>query len=112
MSSAQGATFFTITLTFVLFRADDVTTAAWIYKQLLTGPIRGITLPVLWPMALIAAVIAGDLLARHRAKLLDQSSQFMRWAVYHVATLTVLSAMLLHFIQGAQHVRQFIYYKF
>ena len=27
-------------------------------------------------------------------------------------TLTVLSAMLLHFIQGAQHVRQFIYYKF
>jgi len=106
------ATFFTVTLTFVLFRADDVTTAAWIYKHLLTGPIRGITLPVLWPMALIAAVIAGDLLARHRAKLVDRSSQFMRWAVYHVATLTVLSAMLLHFIQGAQHVRQFIYYKF
>ena len=106
------ATFFTVTLTFVLFRADDVATAGWIYGQLLTGPIRGITLPVLWPSALIAIVIAGDLLARHRAKLLEESSPLMRWAIYHVATLTVLSAMLLHFIQGAQHVRQFIYYKF
>jgi D-alanyl-lipoteichoic acid acyltransferase DltB (MBOAT superfamily) len=106
------ATFFAVTLTFVLFRADDTATAAWIYRQLFTGPIRGISLPVLWPSALIAIVIAGDLVARHREKLLNEISPLMRWTVYHAATLTVLSAMLLHFIQGAQHVRQFIYYKF
>lgn len=106
------ATFSAITLTFVLFRADDVATAAWIYGRLFSSLVNVPTLPVAWPFALIALVIAGDLIAHHREKLLEEISPLKRWMLYHVATLTILSAMLLHFVQGAQHVRQFIYYKF
>ena len=82
------ATFCAVTLTFVLFRADDTSTAAWIYGQLFSHPIGTTSLPVVWPAALIALVIAGDLVARHRGKLLVESSSLMRWTVYHAATIT------------------------
>ena len=57
------STFVIVTLTFVLFRADTVRDALLMYGKFLSARMGELTLPVGWPLAMIAAVVCGDVIA-------------------------------------------------
>lgn len=105
------STFVIVTLTFVLFRADTVRDALLIYGKLLTAHVGDLTLPVAWPLTMIAAVVCGDLIAA-RGWDVDRWPAPARWTLYHAAATIVGAFLLWKAIAGASHVTEFIYYQF
>lgn len=104
-------TFAIVTLTFVLFRADTVQDALLIFGKFLSGRLGNITLPVSWPLVMIAAIVCGDVIAARHPEF-DRLPTPARWAVYHAAASVIGGVLLWKALAGAPHVTEFIYYQF
>jgi hypothetical protein len=105
------ATFVIISLTFVLFRARDLSEAVWIYGALVTGAPGDRTISLRLPAVLIALLVTGDLLAS-RGKDLARLPFPARWAAYYVASASIIVVTIDHALQASPHVQQFIYFQF
>ena len=105
------ATFSIITLSFVLFRASSTAEAVQMYRQMVFGPHTATTLPLGWPSLAIAALVAGDLLARNGFTV-DRLPWAARWFGYHAAATAGVALFVWRYWSGAPVVNQFIYYKF
>lgn len=104
-------TFITISLTFVIFRADSVSDAFHIYEQMIKLELGARTLPLFWPSLAISVLIFGDLIA-DRGFGYKTFDIVLRWGIYYTATLAVISVAVVHALQSSPHAQQFIYFKF
>jgi D-alanyl-lipoteichoic acid acyltransferase DltB (MBOAT superfamily) len=104
-------TFLIISLTFVLFRADTIPDALFIYGSIAKAELGQRTLPTILPALAIASLIAGDIAVANGFSL-AKLPVFLRWSTYHLATLSILGFMLFHASQQSPYAKQFIYFKF
>jgi hypothetical protein len=105
-------TFAIVTLTFVLFRAANLQEAVWIYRSLASGNLGGLSLPVLWPSAMIGLLVLYDLTMKHNWLALLKASSVLRLVAYHAAAATIVVAFCIKFFNGTGVGQQFIYFKF
>lgn len=105
-------TFAIVTLTFVIFRASSLADAGHILEVIFSGPYSGRSIQITLPALLIAVLIGGDLLARFGFVVPERFNVIQRWAMYHVAAVCILAALLDKYANGSPHVRQFIYFQF
>ena len=105
-------TFSIVTLTFVLFRAANGKEAISIYRKIASGSPGGLTLPVLWPLLLIALLVLYDLSIKYNLLALLKASSRLRLAAYHAATATICVAFCMKWLAGASGGQPFIYFKF
>lgn len=104
-------TFAIVTLTFVLFRANTVTDAGWMYRTLMRGPWDAPTLPLAWPTLLILIIVATDVAAKN-GRSLERLPTTARWVAYHGAAASIVLVFVLKFMSGVPSVKQFIYFRF
>jgi alginate O-acetyltransferase complex protein AlgI len=104
-------TFLIVTLTFVLFRADNIPDALYIYGSIAKADLGHRTLSLMLPSIAIAALVVGDLVV---AKGFSPARLpvVLRWSAYHLATLCILGFTLFHASQQSPYAKQFIYFKF
>jgi alginate O-acetyltransferase complex protein AlgI len=104
-------TFSIVSLTFVLFRADGLRDALWIYRAMLLGTSMPRTIPLVVPGVLIALLVAGDFFVSLNVDL-KRLSAWARWGVYYVASASVVWVAIDRVLRASSNVEQFIYFKF
>lgn len=105
------STFVVISLTFILFRANGVSDASWMYAQFFVGELGTRTLPMGMPLLWIALLIAGDLVAVSKFKFSNLAT-WQRWGIYYVACAFVALYWVKHAAEVSPYGQQFIYFKF
>ncbi len=105
-------TFAIITLTLVIFRSNNLADASHVFGVIFSGPYSERSISIGLPIILIAVLMGGDLLARFGFLIPKRFSVIQRWAIYHMAAVCILLALLDKYINGSPHVRQFIYFQF
>jgi hypothetical protein len=83
----------------VLFRANTLHDTVEIYSRILFGSVKEITLPVIWPIALVIGLIVYDLAVRFNSSLGLGSSVRYRWGAYYVATSCIVVVFCLHVLR-------------
>lgn len=111
VTSRTFITFAIVTLSFVLFRANDNWDANYIYRIFLFGDGADHTLPYVWPLFLIGILIVGDLLAK-RGWSWDRLPQASRWIAYQIISLVILVFVVYRWTEHSVHMQHFIYFKF
>ena len=104
-------TFSIVSLTFVLFRASGVTDAIRIYRRLFWHTDLVPTLPLATPLALIAALVVGDVLVRNQMGLAHFAPP-LRWLFYYGTGSALAFVALQNLLDATPNVRQFIYFHF
>jgi len=105
-------TFAIVTLTFVLFRAANYQEAVWIYRNFASGNLGTLSLPVLWPSAMIGLLFLYDLTMKYNWAALLKTSTVFRLAAYHLAATSVVVAYCIRIFDGSGSGQHFIYFKF
>lgn len=119
------ATFIIITLTFVLFKAESIFDAIYIYKTLSTTVSSFIfndfgeivlqpnrpTLPILIPFGLILILIFGDLVAKRGTQIATLPT-YLRWCLYHVTFCVLFIVLVDRYFSNVDTSSHFIYFKF
>ncbi len=104
-------TFAIVTLTFILFRAANVREALWMYRALVVDTSFALSVPLLWPLALVLGVVLTDVLATARFSLARLPAPIL-WTAYHAAVISVLLTLFARFLTGSGNVSYYIYYRF
>jgi D-alanyl-lipoteichoic acid acyltransferase DltB (MBOAT superfamily) len=104
-------TFSIVTLTFVLFRADSIADAMFIYGSIAKLEFGHRTLPLALPLVAIAILVIGDIVVAS-GMLIARWPGLLRWSAYHVATLGILGFTIIHVAHQSPYAQQFIYFKF
>jgi alginate O-acetyltransferase complex protein AlgI len=111
MTGRAVTTFLIVTLTFVLFRANSMSDAIWIYQTIFTGASGARTVSLTMPLIWIAVLVGGDLFVAFGAdvRLLPLWS---RWASYYLAVGCIVAAIFYQALKASPYAQQFIYFKF
>jgi D-alanyl-lipoteichoic acid acyltransferase DltB (MBOAT superfamily) len=104
-------TFTVVSLTFVLFRAEDLSDAAWIYGTLVTWGEAPRQIPLAWPAALVMLLIVGDLVTAYGPKI-TAIPTFLRWTWYYAMSTCILVAFIGNELKSSSAVSHFIYFRF
>jgi D-alanyl-lipoteichoic acid acyltransferase DltB (MBOAT superfamily) len=105
-------TFGAVTFSFVLFRASDTQEALQIYAVLVSGSAGQRTLPLAWPLTMIAALVLYDIAMRYEWYAFLERRVYLRWLAYHSATACIVVVLTARMIDGSGNAQQFIYFKF
>jgi alginate O-acetyltransferase complex protein AlgI len=111
MTGRAVATFLIVSLSFVLFRAHDVSDAFWIYKTIVSGAGPTRTGSLFLPLSSIALLIGGDLFVVLGVDL-RRLSTWSRWVAYYAAVVCIAAATFNHALKASSYDQQFIYFKF
>jgi alginate O-acetyltransferase complex protein AlgI len=104
-------TFWIVTLSFVLFRANAIPDALFIYKTLVLGDFGASTLPLKLPLFFIGLLFIGDVLVK-RGWSWDSLPPILRYTAYQVIGLAIMVMVAYRWTDSSNNLQHFIYFKF
>ena len=104
-------TFLIVTSTLVLFRANNISDVALIYRNWAHFRFGSVTLHLLLPLSVVATTLCCDILA-YQEQSIDRLHVAWRWTIYYATVLTIAFFIFWHAAAGSNYAQQFIYFKF
>lgn len=105
-------TFCAVTLTFVVFRAETLSDAGYIYTGMATQWPGWPTVPVRMPLLISLLPFAGDVFVRRRGVWFDRQPHWVRFSAYHAVIACIVATGLYKSMAASVAAPPFIYFKF